>query len=1279
MTDHPASRTPPDPPPSATHRDMDAPPRDEPPPTLAGPDTLGGAPPPVGGRYRVLRELGRGGMGVVYQARDTERNQVVALKTLQGVSAAALYRFKQEFRALAGVSHKNLVALYDFVADARTWFFTMEYVEGVPFFDHLHGTAGPPADTSDTDALSNDQIGGKKGDSPGRTGEAGAFRPPPEGRLRDAFGQLAEGVLALHAAGKLHRDLKPGNVLVAAGGRVVLLDFGLAADLDATGRHHSTEPGLLGTAAYMAPEQAANQPLSPAGDWYAVGVMLYEALTGRLPFDGGPIEVLLQKRQTDPTPVRSLAPDAPEDLAELCMELLRRDPAARPSGPDVLRRLHGPEATAPPSTWTATQRPPFVGRAGGLAALADAFRAAESGRPVTAFVSGRSGMGKSTLVQHFLDGLAARPDVLVLAGRCYEREAVPYKAVDSLIDALSRFLKRLPRLEAQALLPRDAPLLARVFPVLQRVEAVAGTPRRGLEVPDAQELRRRAFAALRELLARVGDRRRLVLVIDDLQWADVDGAALLADLLRPPDPPALLLLGCYRSEDEASSPVLRALVADAGPDARRLDVDALTPDEARDLARSLLGDDAAAHADAVARESGGSPLFVYELVQHLRGGVGAPAVALTLDSVLWDRITQLPEPARRLLDVVAVAGRPIRQAAAAQAAGVEGDARAWLQRLQAARLVRTAGPAEREEVEPYHDRIRETVTARLPAEALRDAHGRVARALEADPDADPEALAGHFLAASDRAQAAGWFARAADQAAAALAFDRAARLYRLVLEHGAGDAEARRRVRIKLGEALGNAGRGAESAREYLAAADGAGDAEARGLRQKAAWQFLISGHVDEGLAVLRGVLAAVGLTMPASPGRAVWSLLCRRAQLRLRGLGFRPRPGPLPPGQAARIDVCWSAAVGLGVVDYLSGAYFQTRGLLLALAAGEPYAVARALAVEAAHSSTGGTRTRRRTARILDMTERLARQVDRPHVFGLSAMAKGLAAAFEGRWKEAVTFCDESERILRDDCTGVIWELDTAHRFALWALVFRGEAPEINRRLPALLQQARERDDLYAVVNLSTVVQPFARLAADEPLRARAELAEVMARWSQQGFHVQHMNRLYDEATIDLYLGDAAASLARLYAAWPLLERSHLLRVQQVRIFLAHLRGRAALASGKLFPANDDACWLLCQRAAWADALAKLLFAGLAARRGNRDGAARLLTEAAAELDAADMGLYAAAARRRLGALVGGDEGRALVVRADAVMAERQVKAPEKMTAFYAPGFVGAGEGVAS
>ncbi len=226
-----------------------------------------------------------------------------------------------------------------------------------------------------------------------------------------------------------------------------------------------------------------------------------------------------------------------------------------------------------------------------------------------------------------------------------------------------------------------------------------------------------------------------------MQWGDEDSAALLTDLLRPPDPPVLLLLLCYRSEETSSSPCLRALrkIQELGGlEHRELPVEPLTPEERRELALALLDphdETSAARAESIARQSGGYPFFVYELVQYVQGG--APGADRSVDSagdislseVLWSRIVSLPEAARRLLEIVAVAGRPLSQADACRAAGIDDEPSA-LACLRAGRLLRGSGPGERGEIETYHDRIRETVLLHLDPPTLQHHHQRLVSVLE---------------------------------------------------------------------------------------------------------------------------------------------------------------------------------------------------------------------------------------------------------------------------------------------------------------------------------------------------------------------------------------------------------------------------------------------------------------------------------------------------------------------------------------------------------------------
>jgi serine/threonine protein kinase len=1246
---------------------------------------------PVIAGYDLVRELGRGGMGVVYQAFDRKRGHMVALKTMQGIEPSALYRFKTEFRTLAGLTHPNLVALYELVAEGELWFFTMELLEGTSFLAHVRPAATPP-DKQDTTGQSTSRAWDQPDEvirpPPGLT-------PPQFDRIRDTLRQLAAGMHAIHQAGKLHRDIKPGNVLVTRQGRAVLLDFGLATDLDRSGQHLSFHPRLLGTVAYMAPEQAACRPVSPASDWYAFGSMLYEALTGQPPFRGAPFDVLRQKQDLDPADPASFVQGIPDDLRALCWDLLRRDPRQRPSGDDILRRLGsavGESTLSQATAITASAEGPLIGRARHLEALEAALHACRQGQAVRLYVHGRSGVGKTALVQCFLEGLKKRGEAVVLSGRCHEQESVPYKALDSVVDSLSRYLERLSLLEAQALLPREIEALARVFPVLRRLEAIARAPARGGAVSDPHEIRRRGLAALRDLLARLADRRPLVLLIDDLQWGDLDSAVLLLDLLRPPDPPSLLFLGCYRSQDAANSPCLQALLETHEPgdtvERGELAVEPLTPLEGRELALALLASRNAGHqarADAIARESGGNPFFICELVHYLEAGIaqaeGSREGEVSLHEVLWSRVARLPEAARRLLEVVAVAGRPVRQEDACRAAGVTAEQSAALACLRAGRLLRGVGTPKNLEIETYHDRIRETLVTRLTPSDLRECHRRLALVLEASRRADPEVLAIHFQEAGEHGRAGTYYAQAAARAGEALAFDLAAKLYRLALELQAPRKVEERQLRTRLADALAHAGRGRESAREYLRASDTAGGADALELRRRAALQLLSSGHVDDGLATLRTVLAAVGMKMPQTPRRALWSLAWQRLRLRLRGLCFRRRdPHQVNDGESRRLETCRSAAVGMSMVDPLQGAYFQSRYLLLALRAGQPQHVVQALAMEGAHESIGGSISKRRTRRLLCVAEALAQRLAQPYPAAMVALSKGIADALEGRWQSAWTLCDQAEGIFRTHCTGVMWELSTAHRFALWPMMFLGEINKMGRRLPALIKEARERNDLYAVTNLSLVAGTFVRLAADEPDRARRELRQVMDEWSQDGFHVQHMNSLFDEVQIDLYQGLGKSAWERLTSEWPALARSHLLRVQQVRIILLHLRARAALAAGSaaaelaptLHVAERDARLLRRERIAWAEALAQLVHSGVAMGGHDTERARQLLEDAASRLEAAGLRLHAAAARRRLGELLGGSEGDRLVQLADAWMKGQNICRPDRMTALLAPGFTG-------
>jgi serine/threonine protein kinase len=1296
-------------------------------------------------RFEIWGRIGAGAMGVVYRAYDRERKATVALKHLRRVDPAALLRFKQEFRSLTDVTHRNLIQLFELVSAGEEWFFTMELVPGVDFLSYVRGDAshgGPQTADSATQTgafartssgsvstLSRDEAGLRDEDA--AQGEATADTMPPlslppattvvrrlptassdslsassDGkpavariappatapaqldRLRRALIQLADGVMALHDAGQLHRDLKPSNVLVTTDQRVVVLDFGVVTELAAQRLPGGNEQ-VVGTPAFMAPEQASGGRVTEASDWYSFGVMLYEALTGRRPFVGSVRDVLAAKQRSDPRPPRTISQDIPEDLDQLCVYLLARDPQARPRGQEILDRLGaGERRTHAAAVRSPRAGAPLIGRSAHLAILDQAYAAVGRGEPRTVFVHGTSGIGKTALLTHFLGKLQDAGEAVVLASRCYERESVPYKALDNLIDALTHQLLELPRRRVWDLMPPGVYALARLFPVLKRVEAVMGASRTGLENLDPLDLRRVAFDALRELLRHLAARGPLVLYIDDLQWGDLDSASLLERMLRPPGAPAVLLLASYRREDAASSAFLRAFLPTQSA-AISLSLDPLSRTEARELAISLYGDPGANRevvvrlADSIARESRGDPLFVDELVRFFKRSAEAQKHAslggdVSLEDVLWARLEELAEGPRRLLEVVAVAGQPVSQAVALRAADLSAEEQAAMALLRNSHLVRTRGVRDRDPVECYHDRIRIAVIDYLSADHLRECHKRLAGTLEAAGEADPETLAIHFDGAGAADRAGHYYALAAEQAADALAFDRAASLYRRshALRPLIG-AEAAQ-LHGRLGHALRHAGRLPEAACAYQEASRTARATDALELRRLAAEAYLAGGHLEEGERMLREVLEVVGLHLARTPRRAIARVLRRRAWVRLRGLGGRARvASQVAPQEISRIDACWTAALGLAMCDHIRGADFQTRHLLYALRSGERSHVARALAAESAFASLPGRRGARRALRVAERAVKLAHEVGDPVILGWAIGSLGLVRYQLGDFKLAHDRCYEAEQLVAK-LVGEAWELSTIRLYKLWAFFYLGSFGEIARLVPAMLEQVQDRGDLYSATNLVTGLPNVAWLVKDDVTQARTLAQAMMERWSRQGYHLQHYWHFLARQNIEIYARDGRAAWHDVQSEWPALQGSFLRTIFLVRVESLLARARSALAAAvaggdrpKLARAVErDARRLAREQVGFTSALALLCRAGAAAVRGDTEQSVALLAEAGPALEGADMRLWAAAAHYRRGQLVGGDEGATLCATAEQVMRAEDIVNPAAMVGMLAPGF---------
>ncbi len=1193
------------------------------------------------GRFVLHRTLGRGSGGVVYEALDPQANTRVALKVLLDADADLVRRFKQEFRALADVVHENLVQLYELFVDGDEWYFSMELVRGSAFTEYV--------------------------------ADGGASHGCDSIRLRSALAQLLAAVRAIHEAGKLHGDLKPANVLVTETGRVVVLDFGLAMQ-EPVRAPAPQQRAPSGTPVYMAPELATGARRTAASDAYAIGVMLFRSLTGRFPFHD---DSLASQRASDrgrASLPSSLVPGVPADLDELCRALLEHDPTLRPSIQEAQQRLGTGDATA---TRSGPRTPVFVGRQAELAVMSEAYDALDrTDTPIAIFIRGPSGIGKSALVDYFIDGLG--PRALVLRGRCHERESLPYKAFDGLNDALVQHLRGLPRADIERLTPPHVAALHQIFPELGRHLAIdrveESLPLRQLEV------RSQAFAALKILLQRIAQQRALVLVVDDLQWSDLDSARLLLELLGPPRAPTLLYIGCYRSDEEKKSEFLRAVMGDDTFEnwhcpRHVLTLQQLDYDDSKAMALELLRGRVQrpeATVSRIAREALGLPFFIRELASYFARDLHGDDTRLSLAGLLSQRVAALAPGPQRALFLLALAGRPVPADVLGRALGDPADWQRDKRGLELAGLVRSLTQGE---LVMYHDRLREQVVRQLMAAQAAGLHRALAEAYERGHEADPEWLIDHWAAAGEPVRAHQYAVLAAGLSADKLAFNRAAALYQTALELGCATSTEQRELHEKRGEMLVNAGRGAEAAVTFLTAADGTDGHAASLLRCRAAQQYLRSGHSAEAMLLMRGLLAQVGLRYPEHDLDTSWQLVASRSR---RALGTAKLVARQRfPELRQRLEVLRTVFRELTFSDPKRGALFQSQFHEAAIGCEDREAEFLAQAWRTyGDSFVGGYRRRVGTVRQIRILQRMAANIGSPYSTATLKLVEGASKTFEGLYSEAFPLLVEAKELFRDHCRGTAWEESIAALLLYGAAEVAGPIAALTDDSPMLARRAAERDDHFSQVLLGAVmVVRF--LARDEPLDAQRFIQQLGVTYSGE-LDVRVWVIWTRNVDVLNYLGDGVAAWQVFDRMWPAYLRSGYDSAAFVRMLTHARRAFAALSASAI--THDRSLQRIALRSAdviersgqpESRAVAASLRAAHASQRGKFDEARRALESAVDLAKRSGMRLLAVCYERQLGRLSPGPAGNALIERADTELRAAGVANPARWAEVYAPGVV--------
>jgi len=719
-------------------------------------------------RYRLDVELGRGGMGVVYRATDLQLDRQVAIKILPEAagSSQARVRLVEEARAAAALNHPHIVAVHDVGEDRGVPFFVMELV---------HGTTLRAERIDDTREI-----------------------------LAVAT-QVCDALAHAHAHGIVHRDIKPENILVIGSGaarQVKVADLGVAMPLRAAGTRDSGQ--VVGTAAYIAPEQALGERIDGRADLYSLGAVLYELVTGRPPFVGDhALAVISQHVNAPVVPPRMFRADLPAGLEAVILKLLAKSPGDRYEGAAAAKAalqesLEGAAPAEPTSSslamLDALSRGRMVGRSEELTRSRELWRRAAQGRGHGLLISGEPGVGKTRLarelmIQSGLDGAA------VLWGACYEFEAAtPHLP---FAEALRRWIRGQADEALRDVLGERVLQIAKLAPEL---EARLGPFPSHVELP-AHEERLLFVDAVVALFRALAAPQGLLFYVDDLHWADNATLWLLGHLLRHLSDDRVLVVASYReSELDRTHPLSKALVEwNRERLTTRIALKRLGPKDTHAQLSALLGEDAGAGlATALHRETDGNPFFVEEILKALieqgavrredgrwaHAAVGELQLPQSVKAAIGRRLDRVSPETNDVLRAAAVLGKVFAFNELSEAVSDRNE-EALLNALDEAGAAQLLIHGRNETFAFTHDKIREVLYEELNPIRRRRLHLRTAEGLERCQDrcaVSVDRLAHHFIEAGVHEKGLTYGRQAAREAQRMFAYDEALAAYGRALE-----------------------------------------------------------------------------------------------------------------------------------------------------------------------------------------------------------------------------------------------------------------------------------------------------------------------------------------------------------------------------------------------------------------------------------------------------------------------------------------------------------------